>query len=121
MNDQEKAIFNEAQQAGKSSQRTASKKNQQADSGSQETFINIDLTADFESGIELVNARVKAFGAGVNYRMAQVQGAMSSFTGAKFVIADAAYQRPALPPSEEEVKQSVMALIYTPSTSEEVA
>jgi|GEM_PF-6557028 hypothetical protein len=95
--------------------------NTEPNSGSQETFINIDLTADFESGIELVNARVKAFGAGVNYRMAQVQGAMSSFTGAKFVIADAAYQRPALPPSEEEVKQSVMALIYTPSTSEEVA
>ena len=95
--------------------------NTEPNSGSQETFINTDLTADFEAGIELVNARVKAFGAGVNYRMAQVQGAMSSFTGAKFVIADAAYQRPALPPSEEEVKQSVMALIYTPSTSEEVA
>ena len=95
--------------------------NTEPNSGSQETFINIDLTADFESGIELVNARVKAFGAGVNYRMAQVQGAMSSFTGAKFVIADAAYQRPALPPSEEEVKQSVMALNYTVSTSQEVA
>ena len=95
--------------------------NTEPNSGSQETFINTDLTADFEAGIELVNARVKAFGAGVNYRMAQVQGAMSSFAGAKFVIADAAYQRPALPPSEEEVKQSVMALIYTPSTSQEVA
>jgi hypothetical protein len=95
--------------------------NTEPNSGSQETFINTDLTADFEAGIELVNARVKAFGAGVNYRMAQVQGAMSSFAGAKFVIADATYQRPALPPSEEEVKQSVMALIYTVSTSQEVA
>ncbi len=95
--------------------------NTEPNSGSQKTFINTDLTADFEAGIELVNARVKAFGAGVNYRMAQVQGAMSSFAGAKFVIADATYQRPALPPSEEEVKQSVMALIYTVSTSQEVA
>jgi len=91
-------------------------------SGSQETFINTDLTADFEAGIQFVDARVKAFGAGVNYRMAQVQGAMSSFAGAKFVIADATYQRPALAPSEEDVKQSVMSLIYSSSPiSEEVA
>lgn len=94
----------------------------ESNSAPQETFINTDLTADFEAGIEFVDARVKAFGAGVNYRMAQVQGAMSSFAGAKFVIADATYQRPALPPSDEDVKQSVMSLIYTSSSQvEEVA
>jgi len=54
-----------AQEAGKSSQRTASKKNQQADSGSQETFINTDLTEDYNSGRELIRQRVKAFGAGM--------------------------------------------------------
>jgi hypothetical protein len=90
-------------------------------SGSQETFINTDLTEDYNSGRELIRQRVKAFGAGMKDEMELVQKAMKGFSGGRFVIAEATYQRPALPPSEEEVKQSVMALIYTPSTSQEVA
>jgi hypothetical protein len=95
--------------------------NTEPNSGSQETFINTDLTEDYNSGRELIRQRVKAFGAGMKDEMELVQQAMKGFSGGRFVIAGATYQRPALPPSEEEVKQSVMALIYTPSTSQEVA
>lgn len=95
--------------------------NTEPNSGSQETFINTDLTEDYNSGRELIRQRVKAFGAGMKDEMELVQQAMKGFSGGRFVIAEATYQRPALPPSEEEVKQSVMALIYTPSTSQEVA
>jgi hypothetical protein len=105
-----------AQQAGKSSQRTASKKNQQA-----ETFINTDLTEDYNSGRELIRQRVKAFGAGMKDEMELVQQALKEFSGGRFVIAEATYQRPMLAPSEEQARESVMALIYTPSTSQEVA
>jgi hypothetical protein len=95
--------------------------NTEPNSGSQETFINTDLTEDYNSGRELIRQRVKAFGAGMKDEMELVQQAMKGFSGGRFVIAEATYQRPALPPSEEEVKQSVMALIYTVSTSQEVA
>ncbi len=111
-----------AQEAGKSSQRTASKKNQQADSGSQETFINTDLTEDYNSGRELIRQRVKAFGAGMKDEMELVQQALKGFSGGRFVIAEATYQRPMLAPSEEQARESVMSLIYAHSSvSQEVA
>jgi hypothetical protein len=106
-----------AQQAGKSNQRASNKKNQQA-----ETFINTDLTEDYNSGRELIRQRVKAFGAGMKDEMELVQKALKGFSGGRFVIAEATYQRPMLAPSEEQARESVMSLIYAPSSvSQEVA
>jgi hypothetical protein len=79
---------------------------------SPETFINTDLTADYEAGRQFVDARVKAFGAGVSDRMAEVQQAMKHFSGGKFVIAEATYKRPSLPPSDEQATDSFIKLLY---------
>jgi hypothetical protein len=37
---------------------------------------------------------------------------MRQFSGGKFVIAEASYERPALPQSEEEVTTSLFGLLY---------
>jgi hypothetical protein len=96
--------------------------NTEPNSGSQETFINTDLTEDYNSGREFIRQRVKAFGAGMKDEMELVQQAMKGFSGGKFVIAEATYQRPMLAPSDEQARESVMSLIYTPSpVSQEVA
>ena len=100
-----------AQQAGKSSQRTASKKNQQADAA-----INTDLTADYQAGQQLADAKLQAFHRGFTDRMEQAQQFLNTqFNTGSFAIASANYTR-ALP-SQESVSDSFMHLLY----SEEVA
>jgi hypothetical protein len=89
-----------------------------SNSGSPETFIDTDLTQDYESGREFVRQRVKAFGAGIKDEMEVVQKAMKGFSGGKFVIAEATYQRPMLAPTDEQATQSVMSLLYSPSVEE---
>lgn len=80
--------------------------------GDFETLLDIDVTADFNAGQELVNRRLKAFGAGVRHRLNEVKGAMKGFTGGQFVMNDATYQRPALPPSPEDTQRSVLSLLF---------
>jgi len=54
--------------------------------------------------------------------MELVQQALKDFSGGRFVIAEATYQRPMLAPSEEQARESVMSLIYAHSSvSQEVA
>lgn len=105
----------QASEAGKAPRNTNSKKNNQQSS---EIPINTDLTSDYEAGRLFVDARVRAFGAGVRDRMQEVQSAFQGFSGGQFVISEATYTRPALAPSSEQVAQSVMSLLYS---SEEVA
>jgi hypothetical protein len=44
--------------------------------------------------------------------MAEVQQAMKHFSGGKFVIAEATYKRPSLPPSDEQATDSFIKLLY---------
>jgi hypothetical protein len=80
--------------------------------GSPETLISTDLSADYQAGIAFANARAKAFGDGVRDQMALIQQGMKHFSGGRFVIAEAAYERPALPPSDEQASQSLIAILY---------
>lgn len=82
-------------------------------SQSSETFINTDLTEDYNSGREFVRQRVKAFGAGMKDEMELVQQGMKGFSGGKFVIANASYSRPALPPSDEQATTTLISLLYS--------
>jgi hypothetical protein len=100
-----------AQQAGKSNQRASNKKNQQADAA-----INTDLTADYQAGQQLADAKLQAFHRGFTDRMSQAQQFLNTqFNTGSFAIASANYTR-ALP-SQESVSDSFMDLLY----SEEVA
>ena len=76
------------------------------------TLLDADVTADYQAGQELVNRRLKAFGKGVQDRLKEVQGAMRGFTGGQFIMNEATYQRPSLPPSPEETQKSVLSLLF---------
>ena len=45
-------------------------------------------------------------------RLKEVQGAMRGFTGGQFIMNEATYQRPSLPPSPEETQKSVLSLLF---------
>jgi hypothetical protein len=77
-----------------------------------ETLISTDLSADYQAGIAFANARARAFGDGVRDQMALIQQGMKGFSGGKFVVAQATYDRPALAPSDEQAAQSLTALLY---------
>lgn len=106
MTEQEKAAFESAQNS------TKTPKGKAQTSAKSEIPINTDLTKDYEAGKQFVDARVKAFGAGVRDRMAEVQSAFQGFSGGQFVITEATYNRPALPASPEDTKQSVIGLLF---------
>ena len=76
------------------------------------TFLNVDVTADYEAGKALIDRRIKALGQGMQDRLKEVQVAMKGFTGGHFIMNEATYQRPALPPSPEESQKSVLSLLF---------
>jgi hypothetical protein len=97
--------------AANSSKAPRSKKNQQT-----EAAINTDLTADYQAGQQLADAKLQAFHRGFTDRMSQAQQFLNTqFNTGSFAIASADYTR-ALP-SQESVSDSFMTLLY----SEEVA
>lgn len=76
------------------------------------TLLDVDVTADYQAGQELVDRRLKAFGKGVQDRLKEVQGVMRGFTGGQFIMNKATYQRPTLPPSPKETQKSVLSLLF---------
>ena len=99
-----------AMEAGKNSR---SKPSAKAESRSQQSApsIDTDLTADFQAGEELANAKIKAFHDGFTSRLAKgTQFLNTVFNSSSIEIESAQYTRALAP--QEEVEASFFDLLY---------